>query len=251
MWSRTTDKKLPEKTRRSAPAWWLEAFGVLLSLLAVWAACWFAPTEASMGHAQRVLYVHVAVAWFALVAFVVAALTSLGYLLSYELKWDYWTQSLSEVGWLCCSLTLLTGSLWAHEAWGTWWTWDPRLTAAFVLWLLYSGSLVARLALEQPEQQALVASAMAVLGALDVPLVVLATRWFRGIHPPAPQMEPAMRVALLVSLVGFNALFLLLTVRRHSQLKLTAELKQLELATEDLFVLQNQQPDDLPFETRT
>lgn len=187
---------------------------------AILAICLLAPTENTMGDAQRILYLHVSVAWFSLASFLLMAGAGLMYLVRRSLEWDHWSHSAAEVGWLCSGLTLATGSLWAHEAWGTWWSWDPRLTTAFILWAIYSGCLLVRTGVEDPHRRARLGAVLAILGVLDVPLVVLATRWFRGIHPVAPPMEPAMRMALIACLVGFSALFALLLVRRRVQLRL-------------------------------
>ena len=113
-----------------------------------------APTEATMGHAQRIVYVHVAVAWLGLLGSCAMGASGAAYLLSRKLAWDHWFQSAAEVGWLCGGLTLLTGSLWARQAWGTWWEWDPRLTASFILWAIYSGILIVRSGLEDAHQRA-------------------------------------------------------------------------------------------------
>jgi heme exporter protein C len=184
------------------------------------AAIALAATESTMGHAQRVLYVHVSVAWLALGGFIVVAGTGLLYLLRRNLAWDRWARAAAEVGWLCSSLTLVTGSLWAHSAWGTWWTWDPRLVTSFILWSLYGSYLFLRGSLDDPHRRARIAAVLAVVGLLDVPLVVMATRWFRAIHPVAPTLEPSMRVALLLSLAGFSTFAILLVVCRRSQLEL-------------------------------
>ncbi|MFH1918793.1 MAG: cytochrome c biogenesis protein CcsA, partial [Planctomycetota bacterium] len=200
---------------------------------AILAVCLLAPTEETMGHAQRIVYIHVPVAWFALVSFVVMAGAGALYLIRRNLAWDQWSQAAAELGWLSSSLTLLTGSLWAHEAWGTWWTWDPRLTTAFILWAIYSGYLIVRASLEDPHRRARLGAVLAIVGILDVPLVVLATRWFRGIHPVSPGMEPSMRVVLLVSLAGFSAFFALLLARRRVGLGLESRLASLELRADD------------------
>ena len=136
-----------------------------------------------MGQAQRIVYVHVAVAWLALAGFIVMAASGGMYLLRRDLAWDHWARAAAELGWLCCTLTLATGSLWAHAAWNTWWTWDPRLTTSFVLWTMYGGYLLIRGSLEDPHRSARLGAVLAIVGLLDVPLVVIATRWFRGIHP--------------------------------------------------------------------
>jgi len=187
---------------------------------AILAACLLAPTESTMGHAQRIIYVHVPVAWLGLVGFLVMAGSGLAYLSRRNLAWDHWFQAAGELGWLCCGLTLATGSLWAHEAWGTWWEWDPRLTTAFILWAVYSGVLLVRAGIDDPHRRARVGAVLAVLGALDVPLVVMATRWFRGLHPATPEMAPWMRLTLLICVAAFTVFFAWLANRRREQLEL-------------------------------
>jgi heme exporter protein C len=187
-----------------------------------------APTEATMGGVQRIMYVHVSVAWLGLLGFVISAATGAMFLAKGDLGWDHGSQAAAELGWLASTLTLVTGSLWASEAWGTWWTWDPRLTTEFVLWVIYSGYLIVRSSQEDPYRRARAAAVVAILGALDVPLVVLATRWFRGMHPVAPQLEPAMRGVLLFSAVGFSAFFGLLFVVRRKQIQTEYMISDLE-----------------------
>ncbi len=195
-------------------------------------AIFAAPTEETMGDAQRILYVHVAVAWSGLWAFLVAAGAGLGYLIRRNLGWDHWSQAAAELAWLCCALTLATGSLWAKAAWGTWWTWDPRLTATFILWAISSGYLLLRTGVDDLHRRARVSAVVAILGALDLPMVVMAVRWFRGIHPAPPEMEPSMRAVLLLSIVAFSALFAVLLVRRRAQLRLADALAALEQMSE-------------------
>jgi heme exporter protein C len=192
----------------------------------------YAPTEATMGHVQRIVYVHVAVAWLGLAGFLVMAPAGVLYLVRRDLAWDRWSQAAGELGWLSSGLTLVTGSLWAHEAWGTWWTWEPRLTAAFVLWAMYSGYLIVRAGVEDPHHRARLGAVLAILALADVPLVLMATRWFRGIHPVSPEMDPKMRLVLLVSVTGFSALFALLLARRRAQLHLESLLASLEQEAE-------------------
>ena len=178
-----------------------------------------APTEATMGDAQRILYIHVPVAWLGLLGLLLTAGSGALHLYTRNLSWDQWSQAAAELGWLCCGLTLVTGSLWGHAAWGTWWTWDPRLTSAFILWMIYSGYLLLRGQLDDALRRARLSAVFAVIGAMDVPLVIVAAHWFRGIHPATVTMEPAMRTALWLSVAGFTALFGLLLACRRSQLR--------------------------------
>ncbi len=183
-----------------------------------------APCERTMGDAQRILYVHVSVAWVALACFLLMAGTGLAYLVRRHLAWDRWSQAAAELGWLCSGLTLVTGALWGHAAWNTWWTWDPRLATTFVLWAMYSGYLILRAAQEDPHRRARVGAILAVVGVMDIPLVVMATRWFRGMHPVSPEMESPMRVTLLLSVVAFSAFFAIVLARCREQLHLESVL---------------------------
>jgi heme exporter protein C len=150
---------------------------------------------------------------------IVSALTGTVYLIRRNLTWDHWSQAAAELGWLGCALAFITGSLWARAAWGVWWTWDPRLTTTFILWLIYSGYFLIRGSLEDAHRRARMGAVMTILGMIDLPLVFMATRWFRGMHPVSGGMEPAMRTALVVSLAGFSALFILLLALRKTQLQ--------------------------------
>lgn len=203
-----------------------------LPAVAIFALCLAAPTEETMGHAQRIVYVHVPVAWLGLLGMLVMAGSGIMYLARRQLSWDHWFQSASELGWLCCGLTLVTGSLWARQAWGTWWEWDPRLTTSFILWVVYSGILLVRSSLEDPHQRARIGAVLAILGTVDIPLLVMATHWFRGIHPASPEMVPAMRITLLLSVVAVTAFFTTLAVRRRNQLQLERLAVELRRQTE-------------------
>jgi heme exporter protein C len=191
---------------------------VLTSLFMIF---FIAPTDSTMGDVQRIIYLHVSVAWCGLAAMVAMGCCGAMYLLRRRLEWDFWSQAASEIGWLCATLTLITGSAWAHEAWGTWWTWEPRLTSSLVLWIMYSGILLVRSSVEDPRRRGRIGAVLAIIGVADVPLVLMATRWFRGVHPVAPEMDPQMRLVLLISVVSFTALFAYLIVLRRRQLELS------------------------------
>ena len=188
----------------------------------------FAPTEVTMGEVQRIVYLHVSVAWCGLASGIAMAVCGCIYLIRRRLAWDHWAQAFGEIGWLCTTLTLLTGSLWAHEAWNTWWTWEPRLTSALVLWMVYASIFLVRSGIEDPAQRARVGAVLALIGACDIPMVIMATRWFRGVHPVTPEMEPRMRLVLLVSVISFTSLFTMLVILRRRQLELLRRIADFE-----------------------
>lgn len=188
----------------------------------------YAPTEATMGHVQRIVYLHVPMAWCGLIGCLALGLCGIQYLLRRNLAWDHGAQAAGEVGWLCCTLNLATGSLWARQAWGVWWTWEPRLTFTLVLWLIYAGYFLLRASLDDPNRRARVSAVLALLGVADLPLIIMATRWFRGVHPVAPEMDPRMRFTLLISGISFVAFFTLLTCLRRRQLETAEQCATLE-----------------------
>jgi heme exporter protein C len=198
---------------------------VLASLLLVFLV---APTEATMGDFQRLLYLHVSAAWCGLIACVVMGCCAIMFLVRRRLVWDFWAQAAGEVGWMCATLTLVSGSAWAHEAWGVWWTWEPRLMSSFLLWVIYAGIFLVRSSVEDASRRARISGLVAVVGVIDVPLVLVATRLFRGVHPVSPDMDPRMRLVLLCSVVSFTILAGYLVSRRRIHLELANRVAQIE-----------------------
>lgn len=189
---------------------------------------WVAPTEATMGEVQKILYMHVSVAWCGLAGCLGMGGFGAIYLACRRLTWDHAARAAAEVGLLCSSLTLVTGSLWAHEAWGVWWTWEPRLTTSFVLWLIYAGMFLVRTGIDDAHRRARTGAILSVLAVCDVPIVIVATRWFRGVHPVTPEMDPGMRAVLITAVVGFTAFFAMIALQRWRQLEREERVAELE-----------------------
>lgn len=187
-----------------------------------------APTERVMGEVQKVFYFHIGTAWTALLGFILAAVFSVVYLITKDLRWDRLQVAAIEVSLVFFFITIVLGSIWARPAWNTWWTWDPRLTTSLILWTIYAGYFVVRGSIADPHRRARTGAVLSIVGALDVPLVVMATRWFRGIHPVSPAMEASMRVVLLLTAAAFTIFFAYLLVRRRIQLALQRQIAVLE-----------------------
>jgi len=97
------------------------------------------PPDSEQGDLVRLMYVHVPAAWVAYLAFGVVFVASIGYLLTKRTRWDRLGAASAEIGVLFTALTIVLGSIWAKPVWGTWWTWDPRLTTTAILLLIYLG----------------------------------------------------------------------------------------------------------------
>ena len=162
----------------------LETIAVALLLgLAGYAALFVAPTERTMGVIQRIFYFHVPSAWTGFVAFLINMVASIAYLQKRDGKWDRLAVSAAEIGVAFFTVVLVTGPIWARPVWGIWWTWDARLTSAFVLWLLYVCYLLLRTLVDEPERRAVVSAVFGIFAAFDIPLVYFSIWLFRTQHP--------------------------------------------------------------------
>ena len=129
------------------------------------------PTEADMGIVQRIFYFHVPCWWVAYGGFFTVAGASAVYLWKGSAKADQLAVAAAEVGVLFCTLGLITGPIWARPIWGVWWTWDPRLTTALILWAIYVGYLMLRAFGGEGEAVARYAAVVGVVGTLDIPVI--------------------------------------------------------------------------------
>jgi heme exporter protein C len=197
--------------------------GLALMLLLHWQVFFWVNTEATMGVVQRIFYIHVPAAWVGVyLAFGIVALCSGIYLWLGDERVDMAAVATAEGGMVFTTIVLLTGPLWAKIAWGTYWTWDPRLTSTLLLWFIYLGYFIVRGSTENPEQGRRFAAVVGIMGALDLPLIHLSVTWFRSLHPQpvvlkpeGPTLDPDMLMTLMTGLLAFTVLFLGLVSFRY------------------------------------
>ena len=201
--------------------------GGLLAVLGMYMATLYAPTERTMSHAQRIFYVHVPAAWAGFLAFGVVFVCSIGFLWTRRRSYDLAAQASTEVGVVFTTLAIISGAVWGRAAWGTWWTWDPRLTTTFMLWFIYVVSLMVRAYGGSGSQSGRFAAVLGIVGFLDIPLIHLSVVWWRSLHPLpvvvrsegfGSGLHPAMLQALLVNVAAFTLLYIALSGIRRAQL---------------------------------
>jgi heme exporter protein C len=194
----------------------------LLGLAAVYVlAIGYTPVEARQGMAQKIFYLHVPAAWSALMAFSLVGITSALYLWLHDPRLDRFAAASAEVGVAFSAVMLTTGPIWAKPIWGTWWTWDARLTLTLFLFFLFIGYLALRASVHDPAERARFSAVVGILGMLLVPFIHLSVYLFRTLHPQpvvlkpsAPSLPPEMLRTLLVSMAVFTLLYVgLVTVR--------------------------------------
>ena len=232
-----TQTALSQQVKREATAsrfYWslgLTLASGLLMLAALYLALVWAPDAVNLEapaerYAQRIFYFHVPSAWIGFLAFIVAAIAAVLYLVTRNQKWDVWGLASVEVGLAFFTMVMLSGPIWAKPTWNVWWTWDPRLTISTISWLLYIGYLMLRGAVDNPERQARFAAVYALIAAISVPINWMAIRWWRTIHPAvvAPGknsealggfgMSDNILLTLLFCLLAFTVFYITLMVHR-------------------------------------
>src|SRR5436853_3194964 len=172
-----------------------------------------------MGDVQRIFYYHVPSAWTAFLLFAINFVASVVYLVRRNPAVDAIAVTSAEVGVVFCTIVLITGPLWARPVWGIWWTWDIRLTSTLVLWLMYVAYLILR-RFSTGGQTPVIAAAVAVFAALDVPLVYFSIRLFRTQHPQpvigsGGSIDPRMLHVLLMNWYAFLCLAALMFWSRY------------------------------------
>ncbi|MCX5690018.1 MAG: cytochrome c biogenesis protein CcsA [Planctomycetota bacterium] len=176
--------------------YWIATIALMIVEVAM--SIWYAPIESTMGPIQKIFYLHLPAAMNTFFAAFVVFAAGLGYVWTRDERWDLLADAAARVAVLFCTVVLCTGVIWAHEAWGRWWTWSPRLTFSLIMLLLYIVYLAMRSAIESPRRRAVVCAVYGVLAFLDVPLVYLSVKLLPDIHPSSIELEPAMAVTLAV-----------------------------------------------------
>lgn len=209
----------------------LRKYGILITiflvnLASIYLTFFYAPPEATLGDAYRVFYLHVPSAWVSYLAFGITLLGSVMFLLKKGYKWDMVAEASSKLGLAFCGVALLSGSIWAKMAWGSYWNWDPRETTTLILLLTYVAYLSFRMAIDDRERRARLSSVLGVLGFISVPLSYASVEMITlhpGGGPPLSKLHLTLPMVstLIFALVSVTAIYFLL-------LKLTLDLMKIE-----------------------
>ena len=189
---------------------WLAAVGIAAGLVMGFGV---APRELTQGNVQRIMYLHVPAVWVAYLAFALGMASSIAYLASRRPAADRVAHAACEVGTVFLGVNIATGAIWGKPTWGTWWTWDARLTSVAVVFVMFLAYLLLRQAIEDRERGARYAAVLGIVAALNIPLVHLSVYWWRTLHQPPSLLKPGGStmppVILAALLVNFAALALL------------------------------------------
>src|SRR5438045_7584631 len=217
---------------------------VALMLIAGAAIFLFAPTDFLQGPVQRIFYLHVSSAIAASGCCAVVLVGGIADLRNESAAADRFARAGALVGVIFTTVTLVMGMLWAKPIWGTYWTWDARLTSTLVLWIIYAGYLLVRRLAEPGRQAARIGAVVGIFGFIDVPVVHFSVTWWRTQHPGPivvnnalpPEMLATFLFTLLCTLVFAPVL---IAIRYRIEALLDATLR----IAKPIAVLPSQTPD--------
>ncbi|MBF0358470.1 MAG: cytochrome c biogenesis protein CcsA [Magnetococcales bacterium] len=196
-----------------------------------------APIDFQQGNSVRILYVHVPSAKMALFCYLLLTISSIFYLWKKSETADIIAEAAVPVGAAFTAVTLASGSIWGKPMWGTWWAWDARLTSMLVLLILYFGLMALRSSLDEPGKSAKATAILAIIGAVDLPIIHFSVVWWRTLHQPpsfggasgTPTITGALLPPLLVMALAFICLGAYMVVVKAREVAARRQLEVLDL----------------------
>ncbi|EHR71365.1 heme exporter protein CcmC [Burkholderiales bacterium JOSHI_001] len=195
---------------RFIPFFWVLTLGFAAASL--YMGFFVAPTDATQGESYRIIFIHVPAAWMSMVIYLVMAFwAAWGWMLNARMASMY-ARALAPTGALMTFIALWTGALWGKPTWGTWWVWDARLTSEFILLMLYVGYIALTEAIDDPKRAANAGALLALVGAVNIPIIYFSVKWWNTLHQgatismtAAPKMAHTMLWAMLLMTLAFWA----------------------------------------------
>jgi len=196
---------------------WLWATFAALTIWGLYLGLYVAPADYQQGESVRIMYLHVPAAWMSMMIYGLMAVMSFIALVWRIRMMEILMMSSAPIGAAFTIIALASGSLWGRPTWGTYWVWDARLTSELVLLFLYLGVIGLHNAIDEPRKAARAACLLALVGAVNLPIIHYSVKWWNTLHQPAsvfradgPTIDPALLTPLFVMGVAFLALFILL-----------------------------------------
>ena len=174
------------------------------------------PEDYKQSEAVRIMYVHVPAAWIALGIFSSLAFLSVGSFVFKNKHFSLIAKSLAPSGFVFNIIALVTGSIWGKPTWGTWWAWDARITSMLILAIFYGMYLLSWRIYEDKEKVIKITSLIAILGAINIPIIKFSVDWWNTLHQPSSinilSTNTAIHTSMLVPLGIMTAAFALFSI---------------------------------------
>ena len=183
---------------------WFSLLAGALALAGLYVGFFVAPTDHQQGDSYRIIFIHVPAAWMSMFLYVVmAGWAGLGLALNTRLS-GMMASAIAPTGAMFTFLALWSGALWGKPTWGTWWVWDARLTSELILLFLYLGFIALKAAFTDPQRADRAGAILALLGAVNVPIIYFSVQWWSTLHQGASvslTRAPSMAAAMLAGML--------------------------------------------------
>ena len=197
-----------------APKYVLFLFIIVLSI-GLTEALFLSTEDYKQSHSVRIMYVHVPSAWISLGIFSLIAFLSLVSFIFKNKNFSLISKSLAPPGFVFNIIALVTGAIWGKPTWGTWWAWDARITSMLILALFYSMYLLSWKIFRKEEQATKIASIIAILGAINIPIIKFSVDWWSTLHQSSSVQilsETSIHTSMLIPLAIMTAAFTLFSI---------------------------------------
>jgi len=215
----------------------LGALSLIGMMVSIWMIFAYAPMDAVQGNPQRIFYFHVPSAWLGMLSFVIVAIGGIVFLIKKDERWDWLARAAAELGAFFITLALILGSIWGRTIWGTWWTWDARLTTTLILWFIYIAYLMLRSYMGRTPASSRAGAVLAIIGVIDVPIIYESVNWWRTLHPTAQvgvqgALPNSVVLTLMVALTTFTLLYSFLMIQLYQLQRAQTIAQQLRASME-------------------
>ena len=184
---------------------WFSWGAAVLLVVGLWIGFAMAPTDFQQGEAYRIIFIHVPAAWMSMLIYLAMAFWSVLALAFNTRLSAMMAQALAPTGALMTFIALWTGAFWGRPTWGTYWAWDARMTSELILLFLYFGVIALRSAIDDDRRADRACSLLAIVGAVNVPIIYFSVQWWNTLHQgstvsmtAAPKMATIMLSGMLV-----------------------------------------------------
>ena len=205
-----------------APKYVLFLFIIVFSI-GLTEALFLSPEDYKQGHSVRIMYVHVPSAWISLGIFSLIAFLSLVSFIFKNKNFSLISKSLAPSGFVFNIIALVTGAIWGKPTWGTWWAWDARITSMLILALFYSMYLLSWKVFRKEEQATKIASIIAILGVINVPIIKFSVDWWSTLHQSSSvkilsetSIHPSMLIPLAIMTAAFALFSILIFLMKYN-----------------------------------
>ena len=219
---------------------WVATATAILLVVGLYMSLFVAPPDYQQGETVRIMFIHVPSVWIGMMGYgVLATASATGFIWKHPLA-DMAARAAAPIG-ACFTFTgLVTGSLWGEPMWGTWWVWDARLTSFLVLLFLYLGYMAIWEAIEDPIRAGRAAAILAMVGAINLPIIKFSVDWWNTLHQPAsvarldgPAIHSSILVPLLIMALAFTCFYITVLLLRIRSEILSRRIRAIRLAQTD------------------